>query len=37
MIRLHRPAFSAAFTVENSGLVYGGEVSQKNNARSFLN
>ena len=26
MIRLHRPAFTVSFTVENSGSVYGGEV-----------
>ena len=26
MIRLHRPAFSVSFTVENSGSVFGGEV-----------
>ena len=25
-IRLHRPAFSVSFTVENSGSVFGGEV-----------
>ena len=26
MIRLHRPAFTVSFTVENSGSVFGGEV-----------
>ena len=25
-IRLHRPAFTVSFTVENSGSVFGGEV-----------
>ena len=26
MIRLHRPAFTVSFTVENTGSVFGGEV-----------
>ena len=26
MIRLHRPAFTVSFTVENSGSLFGGEV-----------
>ena len=26
MIRLHRPAFTVSFTVENSGSIFGGEV-----------
>jgi hypothetical protein len=26
MVRLHRPAFTISFTVENSGSVFGGEV-----------
>ena len=35
MIRLHRPAFTVSFTVENSGSVFGGEV--RSQAAGLLN
>ena len=35
IIRLHRPAFTVSFTVENSGLVFGGEV--RSQAAGLLN